>query len=101
MIITLQHYLIVSVTLFVIGAAGVVIRRNILILFMSIELMLASANLAILAFSRWTLLPEGNAIVLFILAVMAAEAAVGLAMVVALSRLKDEVTTDMIQSLKG
>ena len=101
MIITLQHYLIVSVTLFVIGAAGVVIRRNILILFMSIELMLASANLAILAFSRWTLLPEGNAIVLFILAVMAAEAAVGLALVVALSRLKEEVTTDMIQSLKG
>ncbi|MFH0799559.1 MAG: NADH-quinone oxidoreductase subunit NuoK [Pseudomonadota bacterium] len=101
MTITLQHYLVLSVALFVVGAAGVVVRRNMLIIFMSIELMLAAANIAILAFARWTLLPQGNAVVLFVLAVIAAEAAVGLALVVALFRLKKTVYVDEMRMLKG
>lgn len=101
MIITLQHYLILSVSLFVIGAVGVVVRRNILIIFMSIELMLAAVNIALLSFSRWTLLPQGEAIVFFIIAVMAAEAAVGLALVIALFRLKKTVFVDEMKLLKG
>lgn len=101
MIITLQHYLILSVALFVIGATGVVVRRNILIIFMSIELMLAAVNIAILAFSRWTLLPDGAVVVFFVFAVMAAEAAVGLALVVALFRLRRTVFVDEIRLLKG
>lgn len=99
--ITLQHYLILSVALFVIGAVGVVVRRNILIIFMSVELMLASVNIALLAFSRWTLLPEGEVIVFFMIAVMAAEAAVGLALVIALFRLKKTVFVDEMKILKG
>lgn len=101
MIITLQHYLILSVTLFVVGAVGVVVRRNILIIFMSVELMLAAANIAILSFARWTLLPQGNVIVLFVIAIIAAEAAVGLALVVALFRVKKTVFVDEIRMLKG
>lgn len=98
---TLQHYLLLSITLFVIGATGVVVRRNMLIIFMSIELMLAAVNIALLAFSRWQLLPEGGMIVFFVLAVMAAEAAVGLALVVALFRLRRTVFVDEIRLLKG
>lgn len=99
--VTLQHYLILSVSLFVLGAVGVVVRRNILIIFMSVELMLAAVNIALLAFSRWTLLPEGEAIVFFIIAVMAAEASVGLALVIALFRLKKTVFVDEMKFLRG
>lgn len=99
--VSLQHYLILSIALFVIGAVGVVVRRNVLVIFMSIEMMLAAANIAVLAFARWTLLPDGNVIVLFMLAVMAAEAAVGLALVVALFRLQKTVFVDEMRLLKG
>lgn len=101
MMITLQHYLILSVALFAIGATGVVVRRNILILFMSIELMLAAVNVALLAFSRWTLLAEGGVVVFFVMAVMAAEAAVGLSLVVALFRLRRTVMVDEMKLLRG
>lgn len=101
MTITLQHYLILSVALFAIGATGVVVRRNVLIIFMSIELMLAAVNVALLAFSRWTLLPQGEVVVFFVMAVMAAEAAVGLALVVALFRLRKTVFVDEMKLLKG
>lgn len=90
-----------SVLLFVIGAVGVVVRRSILIIFMSIELMLAAANIAILAFSRWNLLPDGSAIAMFVLAIMAAEAAVGLALIIALFRLQRTIFVDEIRLLKG
>lgn len=99
--VTLQHYLILSVALFAIGATGVVVRRNVLVIFMSVELMLASVNVALLAFSRWTLLPEGQAVALFVIAVMAAEAAVGLALVVALFRVRKTVFVDEMKLLKG
>ena len=101
MTITLQHYLVLSVALFAIGATGVVVRRSVLVIFMSIELMLAAVNVALLAFARWTLLPEAQAIAFFVIAVMAAEAAVGLALVVAFFRLRKTVFVDEMKLLKG
>lgn len=98
---TLQHYLILSVLLFSIGAAGAVVRRSALMIFMSIELMLSAAALAILSFARWNLLPEGKVLVLFVIAIAAAETAVGLAIVVALWRLRRSVMVDELRLLKG
>ena len=90
--VTLGHYLIVSGLLFTIGFAGVLLRRNIIIIFMSLELMLNAANLSLVAFSRFRVgadgLPNYNAqvFVFFIITVAAAEVAVGLAIIVALYR---------------
>ena len=101
MIVTLQHYLVLSALLFAIGAVGLATRRNVLIVFMSIELLFAAAILALLAFARWNLLPEGAAAALFILAVMAAEAAVGLGLVVALARRRGTLFIDELTLLRG
>lgn len=101
MTITLQHYLVLSLVLFTIGTIGVVVRRNALIIFMSIELMLNAANIAFLAFSRWLGLADGQLIVFFVLAVAAAEAAVGLGIVVAVFRNKKTVYVDDLRLLKG
>lgn len=98
--ITLQHYLVLAAVLFAVGAFGAVARRNILIVFMSIELMLASSCLAVLAFARWNLLPEGRAAALFIIAVMAAEAVVGLALVVAMYRRRRTIFVDEMRLLR-
>lgn len=101
MMITVHHYLILSIALFVIGAIGVVTRRNALIIFMSIELMLNAVNIAFLAFARWNLLIEGKMIVLFVLAVAAAEAAVGLGIVISIYRNRQTVYVDEMRLLKG
>ena len=101
MIITLQHYLVLSVLLFAIGAIGVISRRNIFIILMSIELMFASAALAILSFSRWNLLPSGKALVFFVIAIMAAQAAVGLSIIIVVHRRKGSVLTDELGLLRG
>ena len=101
MMITLQHYLALSLLLFTIGMIGVVVRRNVLIIFMSIELMLNAVNIVFLAFSRWTLIADGQLIVFFVLAVAAAEAAVGLGIVIALFRNKPTVSVDDITLLRG
>lgn len=101
MVITLQHYLALSFLLFILGMVGVVTRRNALIIFMSIELMLNAVNVALLAFARWKQLADGQVIVFFVLALAAAEAAVGLGIVVALFRNKQTVYVDDIQLLKG
>ncbi len=100
MTVTLQHYLVLASALFAIGAAGAVLRRNILVIFMSIEIMFGAACLAILAFARWNLLPDGKAAVLFIITVMAAEAAVGLGLVVALFRRRRTVFVDEMRLLR-
>jgi NADH-quinone oxidoreductase subunit K len=103
--ITLGHYLIVSGLLFTIGFAGVLLRRNIIIIFMSLELML-NANLSLVAFSRFrvtaTGLPSYNAevFVFFIITVAAAEVAVGLAIIVALYRARQTTHVEDINSLK-
>ena len=97
-----QHYLILAALLFAIGASGVVLRRNALIVLMSIELMLNAVNLTFIAFSRFPLVAnsptpagflQGHAAVFFVIAVAAAEAAVGLAIVIALFRRRR--TTDV------
>ena len=104
--ITLGDYLIVSGILFVIGFAGVMLRRNLIIILMSLELMLNAANLSLVAFSRFRLdsngLPDYNAqvFVFFIITVAAAEVAVGLAIIVALYRARQTTDLKDISSLK-
>lgn len=99
--ITLTHYLILAVLLFCIGIFGVVTRRNALIIFMSIELMLNAVNLIFIAFARFLGTMEGHVLVFFVLTVAAAEAAVGLGIIVALFRNKPTVYVDEMNILKG
>ena len=106
MTITLNHYLAVSGLLFAIGFAGVLLRRNIIIIFMCLELMLSAASLSLVAFSRFRLingLPDynGQMLVFFIITVAAAEVAVGLAIIVALYRARRTVHVDDVNSMKG
>ena len=103
---TLNHYLIVSGLLFAIGLSGVVVRRSILVIYMSLELMLSAANLTLVAFSRFHLtdgLPDYNAqaLVFFTITVAAAEVAVGLAIIVALYRAKHSVDVGAVEKMKG
>jgi len=104
--ITLGHYLVVSGILFTIGFAGVMVRRNIIIILMALELMLNAANLSLVAFSRFHVdssgLPNYNAhvFVFFIITVAAAEVAVGLAIVIALFRLRQTTHVEDITTLK-
>jgi NADH-quinone oxidoreductase subunit K len=105
MTLTLNNYLFVSGLLFAIGLSGVMLRRNILIIFMCLELMLNAANLSLVAFSRFNLvngLPNYNAqvLVFFIITVAAAEVAVGLAIIVALYRARQTTHVEDISSLK-
>lgn len=103
---TLNDYLLVSGLLFAIGLAGVVFRRNIIVVFMCLELMLSAANLTLVAFSRFHTqngLPDynGQMLVFFVITVAAAEVAVGLAIIVALYRARQTIHTDELTSLKG
>src|SRR3974390_740409 len=82
----LQHYLVVSAVLFCLGLLGVLVRRNLLVIYMGLELMLNAANLALVAFSRFNHDLDGQVFVFFIITVAAAEVAVGLALIVALYR---------------
>ena len=118
MTITLGHYLALSTILFTIGAVGFLVRRNILVALMSIELMLNAANLTLVAANRWqtgtvdplrvgTFVSEspvahtGQVFAFFVIAVAAAEAAVGLAIVLAFYRLRKTIRTDAADLLKG
>ncbi len=98
--VPLHWYLIVSAILFMTGAAGVLSRRNAIIVFMSSELMLNSANLTLVAFSSFLGNVTGQMLVFFVMTVAAAEAAVGLAIVIALYRRKQTVNLDEINMLK-
>ncbi len=98
---SLNHLLILSAILFSIGAIGVLIRHNPLILFMSIELMLNAVNLTFVAFSRYLNNLDGQVLVFLVLAVAAAEVAIGLALIVALFRVRATVNVDEANSLKG
>ena len=99
--IPLYYYLIVSGILFAMGTLGVLIRRNALIIFMSVELMLNSANLAFVAFARQYDVFTGQLFVFFVITVAAAEVAVGLALIVAIFRTKHSIDVDQMSSLKG
>jgi NADH-quinone oxidoreductase subunit K len=98
--IPLDYYLILAAVLFVIGVVGVITRRNAIIIFMSIELMLNAVNLTMVAFSAFNGSIAGQMFVFFIMAVAAAEAAVGLAIVLALFRNKQTVYVDEVNLMK-
>jgi NADH-quinone oxidoreductase subunit K len=100
MTISLQHYLTVSALLFCIGLAGILTRRNILMILLSIELMLNAANLSFVSFSAYLGDLSGQVVVFFTMIVAAAEVTVGLAIVVLIYRRKTNVNIDELKSLK-
>ena len=95
-----SHYLILGAILFSIGAVGVLTRRNAIVIFMSIELMLNAVNLTLVTFSRQHNSLDGQILVFFVMVVAAAEVAVGLALIVAIFRQKDSVNVDEISLMK-
>jgi NADH-quinone oxidoreductase subunit K len=97
----LSGYLIVSALLFTIGAIGVLVRRNPLVMFMSIELMLNAVNLSFMAFSRFLNSVDGWMFVFLVLTVAAAEAVVGLAIIVSIFRTRQSIDVDELNMLKG
>ena len=99
-VITLNHYLVLSAILFTIGTAGVFLRRNIITVLLSIEIMLNAVNLTFIAAGRQFAAVDGQIIVFFVMAVAAAEAAVGLALVIALFRHRGSLNPDAFTSLK-
>jgi len=98
--VSIDHYLVLSAILFSIGTAGVFLRRNLITMLLSIEIMLNAANLTLVAFGRQLGSVDGQVIVFFVVTVAAAEAAVGLAIVIALYRLKESLDPDSFTSLK-
>ena len=97
----LESYLILSALLFTIGVIGVLIRRNAIIIFMCIELMLNAANLAFVAISRNLGEASGQIFVIFVMAVAAAEVAIGLAIIVSVFKHQQTINVDEVNSLKG
>ena len=98
--IPLSHYLIVSAVLFSIGAAGVFLRKNLITILLSIEIMLNAVNLTFVAFGRFRGDLDGQIITFFVMTVAAAEAAVGLAIVIALFRHRESLNPDAFTALK-
>ena len=99
--ISIFYYILLSAILFIIGAVCVLIRRNALVIFMGIELMLNAANLAFVAFANQFQDVSGQIIVFFVITVAAAEVAVGLALIVTIFRTKQSIDVDQLNSLKG
>lgn len=95
-----ENYLLLSILLFIIGAVGVITRRNAIIVFMSIELMLNAVNLVLVTFSAAFGDVSGQVFVFFVIAVAAAEAAIGLAIIIALFRKKQTINLDDVNILK-
>ena len=100
MTIGLQHYLMLSATLFALGFFGVLLRKNTLVIYMCLELMLIASTLALVAFSHFNDTLDGNVFVFFILTIAAAEVAVGLAIIVALFRRRHTVQVEELNYLK-
>jgi len=96
-----SYYVALSAILFTLGVTGVLVRRNAIIIFMSVELMLNSANLVFVAFARQFVDLSGQIFVFFVMTVAAAEVAVGLALIVAIFRTKQSINVDEINQLKG
>ena len=99
--ITLNHYLVLSSILFVIGMAGVLLRRNVIVILMSIELMLNAVNISFIAFSKYTANVDGQIIVFFVMTIAAAEAAVGLALAVTIFKRFKEINIKFFEHLRG
>ena len=100
-VITIEWYLALSALLFIIGATGVLVRRNALIIFMSIELMLNAANLAFVALAKQMGDLDGQIFVFFVMTVAAAEVSVGLALIVTIFRTRSSINIDEINTMKG
>ncbi|MDA8405536.1 MAG: NADH-quinone oxidoreductase subunit NuoK [Deltaproteobacteria bacterium] len=98
--VTLEHYLVLSALLFSLGIVGVMFRRNLIVILMSLELMLNAVNLSFVAFSRYLGSIEGQIFVLFVMVVAAAEVAVGLAIAVAVFRQRGTININDISLLK-
>lgn len=99
--IGLEHYLVLSAILFSIGMAGVLLRRNLIVLLMSVELMLNAVNISFVAFSKHNNNIEGQIMVFFVMTIAAAEAAVGLALAVSIFKRFKEVNIRFFEHLKG
>ncbi len=98
--IALHNYLILSAVVFAIGVIGVLIRRNLIVILMSIELMLNAVNLTFIAFSRYLGSTDGQVVVLFVMAVAAAEAVIGLAIIISVYRHRQSLDPEEMQLLK-
>jgi len=98
--ISLQHYLVLAALLFSLGVLGVLVRRNALVVFMSVELMLNASNLTFLAFARDSGMDVGHIPALFVIAVAAAEASIGLAIIIAVFRSRGTVNVDEIRTMR-
>ena len=100
MTVGLEHYLVVSMVLFALGLLGVIVRRNLLVIYMGLELMLNAANLALVAFSRFNNNLDGQVFVFFVITVAAAEVSVGLALIVALYRRRQTAHVEDLTTMK-
>lgn len=98
---SLTHYLILSALLFGMGVVGVLIRRNVIVIIMSVEMMLNAVNLTLISFSRYLPGHDGQVLTFLVIAIAAAEAAVGLALVVQVARRRGTVDADDLTMLKG
>jgi NADH-quinone oxidoreductase subunit K len=96
-----EAYVVLSLVLFVLGAMGVLLRRNAILVFMSVELMLNAANLALVAFARHWNQVDGHLFVFFTITVAAAEVGVGLALIVAIFRTKQSINIDELHQMEG
>jgi len=101
MTVPLHYYIVLSMVLFSLGIAGVTTRRNPILIFMSIELMLNAVNLSLIAFGRYLGDAGGQMLTIFVMAVAAAEVSVGLGILIAIFRTKDTVDVDVLNGLKG
>ncbi len=99
--VAIELYVLLSAVLFVMGTLGVLLRRNAILIFMSVELMLNSANLALVAFARQWNTVDGHLMVFFVMTVAAAEVAVGLALIVAIYRTKKSISIDDLHKFEG
>jgi NADH-quinone oxidoreductase subunit K len=99
--VAVELYVLLSAVLFTLGALGVLLRRNAILVFMSVELMLNAANLAAVAFASYWNTVEGHLLVFFVMTVAAAEVAVGLALIVAIYRTKHSISVDDLHKFEG
>jgi NADH-quinone oxidoreductase subunit K len=101
MAVPAEFFIILSMILFVLGALGVVLRKNAILVFMSVELMLNASNLALVAFARQWQNTNGHLFVFFVMTVAAAEVAIGLALIVAIFRHKQSINIDDLHQMEG
>jgi NADH-quinone oxidoreductase subunit K len=99
--VPVEYFVVLSAVLFIMGVIGVLVRRNAIMIFMSVELMLNAANLTLVAFARQWQNLNGQMIVFFVITIAAAEVAVGLALIVAIFRTKKSVDIDELNSMQG